>query len=75
MPSQIDDDEGRFHRRAFDHVDDRGLGYIGDDGDIVRAPLGLHPEKIGHLVALLEWLEIIHDGKDAGNARPNPVLP
>jgi hypothetical protein len=41
----------------------------------LRAILGLHPEKIGHLVALLEWLGIIHDGNGAGNARPNPVLP
>ena len=27
--------------------------------DFLRAILGLHPEKIRHLVAFLEWLEII----------------
>jgi hypothetical protein len=29
----------------------------------LRAILGLHPEKIRHLVALLEWLGIVQDGE------------
>jgi hypothetical protein len=38
----------------------------------LRAVLGLHPEKIGHLVKLMEWLGIIpRDGKTvkAGDTR------
>ena len=32
----------------------------------LRAILGLHPEKIKHLVELLEWLGIIHCDIEAG---------
>src|ERR1035438_5678634 len=34
----------------------------------LRAILGLHPEKIGHLVKLLEWLRIIPCDNEAGKA-------
>jgi hypothetical protein len=32
----------------------------------LRAILGLHPKKIGHLVALLEWLKIIPFENESG---------
>jgi hypothetical protein len=32
----------------------------------LRAILGLHPDKIGHLVKLLEWLRIIPCDNEAG---------
>lgn len=32
----------------------------------LRAIVGLHPEKIGHLVELLEWLTIIPPDREIG---------
>jgi len=37
----------------------------------LRAILGLHPEKIGHLVKLLEWLRIIPYDNKAGKTVDN----
>jgi len=35
----------------------------------LRAILGLHPDKIGHLIALLEWLRIIPCANAPGKSR------
>lgn len=42
----------------------------------LRAIVGLHPEKIGHLVELLEWLTIIPPDRETGktgDTRKQPV--
>jgi hypothetical protein len=38
----------------------------------LRALLGLHPEKIGHLVNLMEWLGIIRSDNKTGGIQKGP---
>jgi hypothetical protein len=38
----------------------------------LRAIIGLHPEKIGHLVELLKWLAIIPRENKTGDIRERP---
>lgn len=44
-----------------------GLSYL----NFVRAILWLHPEQVGHLVAMLKWLEIIPPDKESGKPAPS----
>jgi hypothetical protein len=55
--------------QEISHEPKDGLFYL----CFLRAILGLHPEQIRHLVALLEWLGIIHADKGAGNPRPESL--
>ena len=53
-------DELIAEKREISYRSKDALHYL----HFLRAILGLHPKKIGHLVALLKWLEIIpRDGE------------